>query len=439
MTRGHPPLPLIVVFLVLAVVVGGYWGFQRLGSPTEQPLTASGTIEAVTIGIAPELGGKVVEVYVDEGDAVRAGEPLFRLDDGLLQAQRRAALAALEVARAAVTTAEATLAAAQANDKLTQNAVHAEAAPSRTADWGAAFVALMSQAEEIAAARAEVEAAYQAREAAQKALTAALNTAAAADFVAAEERLLRASLALTVTGAVLERATAAAAPDLREAAQTAYDEARTEFEEARAVYDELQQTGAAQTVLTARANLTVAEERYQAAQDRLLSYQIGPYSPRLTAAQATVRQAEAAAEQARLAVAQAEANLALVDAQIAKLIVVAPADGVILSRLIQPGEVLAAGATAFKLGRLDELFLTVYVPEDRYGRLILGQTATVTVDSFPDDRFTATVMHIADRAEFTPRNVQTVEGRSTTVFAVRLRIVNPEGKLKPGMPADVVF
>lgn len=438
MTRRHPPLPLIVL-LVLAVAVGGYWGFRRLGPPTEQPLTASGTIEAVTIAVAPELGGKVVEVYVDEGDTVRAGQPLFRLDEGLLQAQRRAALASLDVARAAVTTAEATLAAARANYELTQNAVHAEAAPYRTADWGSDFVALMSQTDKIAAVQAEVEAAYQAREAAQNALTTALNTAAAADFVAAESRLLRAGIALTVTGDVLERATAAAAVDLRETAQAVYDEAQAEFEEAQAAYEELQQSEAAQAVLAARANLSVAEERYQAAQDRLLSYQIGPYSPRLTAAQAAVRQAEAAAEQARLAVAQAEANLALLDAQIAKLTVAAPTDGVILSRLIQPGEVLAAGATALKLGQLDELLLTVYVPEDRYGRLVLGQTATVTVDSFPDERFTATIVHIADRAEFTPRNVQTVEGRSTTVFAVRLCLANPKGKLKPGMPADVMF
>jgi HlyD family secretion protein len=69
----------------------------------------------------------------------------------------------------------------------------------------------------------------------------------------------------------------------------------------------------------------------------------------------------------------------------------------------------------------------------------LGQTAEVRVDSFPGLTFTATVVHIADQAEFTPRNVQTVEGRSSTFYAIKLQVSDPDGKLKIGMPADVVF
>jgi len=63
----------------------------------------------------------------------------------------------------------------------------------------------------------------------------------------------------------------------------------------------------------------------------------------------------------------------------------------------------------------------------------------VTVDSHPGVVFAATVVHIADEAEFTPRNVQTVEGRRATVYAVKLDVPNPDGQLKPGMPADVTF
>ncbi len=129
----------------------------------------------------------------------------------------------------------------------------------------------------------------------------------------------------------------------------------------------------------------------------------------------------------------------MVDAQIAKLTVKAPSDGVILTRSVEPGEVLPAGAAAFSLGRLDDLTITVYIPEDRYGEVRLGQSASVTVDPFPGETFTATVIHIADEAEFTPRNVQTVSGRKSTVFAIKLRVDDPQGKLKPGMPADVSF
>jgi HlyD family secretion protein len=79
------------------------------------------------------------------------------------------------------------------------------------------------------------------------------------------------------------------------------------------------------------------------------------------------------------------------------------------------------------------------VPEDRYGELRVGQAALVTVDSFPDVIFQAKVVRIADQAEFTPRNVQTDEGRRTTVFAVELSIEDSSGQLKPGMPATVRF
>jgi HlyD family secretion protein len=112
---------------------------------------------------------------------------------------------------------------------------------------------------------------------------------------------------------------------------------------------------------------------------------------------------------------------------------------VVLTRNIEPGEFVQPGATAFVLGKLSDLTITVYIPEDRYGEIHLGQEATVTVDSFPGVTFTATVIQIANTAEFTPRNVQTVEGRSSTVFAIKLSVDNADGKLKIGMPADVVF
>jgi HlyD family secretion protein len=91
------------------------------------------------------------------------------------------------------------------------------------------------------------------------------------------------------------------------------------------------------------------------------------------------------------------------------------------------------------LGDLSQLTITVYVPEDRYGQIRRGQRAIVDVDSFPGVTFDAEVTNISDHAEFTPRNVQTVEGRSATVYAVKLAVIDPEGRLKPGMPADVSF
>jgi len=185
--------------------------------------------------------------------------------------------------------------------------------------------------------------------------------------------------------------------------------------------------------------VSVAQEMYYVALDHLRTLQTGDQLPSVTAAQRVVDQAQAAYDQTQKAVSQMQANLGLLDAQLAKLTVYAPMDGVILSRNVEPGEYVVPGATALTMADLSNLTITVYVPEDRYGKVKLGQQAEVTVDSFPGVTFTAKVIHVADSAEYTPRNVQTVEGRSSTMFAIKLKVGDPEGKLKPGMPADVVF
>ena len=116
-----------------------------------------------------------------------------------------------------------------------------------------------------------------------------------------------------------------------------------------------------------------------------------------------------------------------------------PLGGLVLYRHVEPGEIASAGAPLVTVIDPEHLQLTVYVPEDRYGRIQMGQVLPVTVDSFPGESFQGTVTHIADKAEFTPRNVQTTDNRKTTVFAVRLDLQPSGGKLKPGMPADVHF
>jgi multidrug resistance efflux pump len=207
-----------------------------------------------------------------------------------------------------------------------------------------------------------------------------------------------------------------------------------------------------------RAQVEAANAQVVAAQDQLNRVLAGATSDQIHAAQARVAQVQAQLEAAQAqyallaagpsseqiaaanaAVAQAEAALQPLDVQADELVVRAPTDGIILNRNVVVGEVLAPGATAFVIGKLAILQITIYLPESTYGRVKLGQTARVTVDSYPGVAFAATVVHIADQAEFTPRNVQTVEGRRTTVYAIKLDVANPDGKLKPGMPADMTF
>ena len=136
---------------------------------------------------------------------------------------------------------------------------------------------------------------------------------------------------------------------------------------------------------------------------------------------------------------QARAGLEALMAQRDMLALTAPISGTVVDILMREGEVAAQGATLISVADLTDLTLTVYVPETWLGEVWLDQIANVHVDSFPGRTFQGYVSHISDSAEFTPRNVATVEERQNLVFAVEIRISNEGGDLKPGMPADVAF
>ncbi|MEW6567936.1 MAG: efflux RND transporter periplasmic adaptor subunit [Chloroflexota bacterium] len=433
--------------LLLLLAAAGVVYLARQSGAEAGPLQASGTVASVEVVVAPEMTGRVAEVLVEEGQAVDQGDALFRLDDSLLRAQQDRLSAALETAEAAVRTAQAAQEAAQIQYQLALRAACLQDLPRRLAEWREALPTeftlpswYFSQEEQIAAAEAEIEAAEQSLHEEQTNFGQVVQDAGGTELQQAFTRLAQAQAGFVVAQAVLDRARLARQPqDLLDAAQALFDEAQEELDAAQSAYDEALQEETASEVLEARSRLAVAEARLETARDHLAQLQTGEYSLTVQAAQAAVRQAEAGLAQARAALAQTQAELEALQVQLDKLVVTAPVDGVVLTRSIEPGEVLLAGGTAMTLGQLDQLTITVYLPENRYGQVRLGDQAEVSVDSFPGETFMATVVHIASRAEFTPRNVQTEEGRRTTVFAVDLRVSDPEGKLKPGMPADVTF
>ena len=164
-------------------------------------------------------------------------------------------------------------------------------------------------------------------------------------------------------------------------------------------------------VLTAQANLEVVLSGIQPEQ--------------ITAAEALAAQAREAVQSAQVRRDQAR--------------ITAPGAGVVTAVVQRPGEVAAAGSPIVRLADLSQVMLTVYVQEPDLGRVRLDQPARVTVDSFPGRLFPGTVTEIADQAEFTPKNTETRQDRINTVFAVTITLANPDGALKPGMPADAVF
>jgi HlyD family secretion protein len=146
--------------------------------------------------------------------------------------------------------------------------------------------------------------------------------------------------------------------------------------------------------------------------------------------------ADIAAAQAQLD--QATAGLQLAQLQLSYCTVTAPADGVVLTKALDAGEAAAPGKTLATIGRLDELTVTVYVPESRIGLVKVGQRAKLTTDS-TTSTFSCAVTTVASEAEFTPAQVETKDQRVKLVYAVKLSVTDSSGTLKPGMPADVTF
>lgn len=476
MNHKRPPIPVIIVVLLI-VAASIYFLVTQALSKESGALTASGTMETTVVNVSPELAGKVKEVLVSEGQTVKDGDPLLSLDDSLLVAQRAVAQSGVDSARSALLTAQTGYDMAQAQYDASLTAARAQEGAQRLADWAGDApdkfdhpLWFFSRSEQMAAVQAQIDAAEAALQQAQSNYDTVIQKVDNAQFVAAETRLSNARVRYLIAKAVHDRARLTGgkvspedvdfknpfAPstyrikiaiakdlsgdsDVLTVAKDALDAAEAELEQAQDAYIELLGTEAADQIQEARAEVSVARESFNTAKDRLSQLQTGEDSPQVAIAATALEQAKAGLQQVETAVRQAEANLSLLKTQIEKLTVYAPMDGVVLTRNVEPGEFVQPGAVTFAIADLSDMTITVYIPEDRYGEIYLGQQAEVSVDSFPGETFDAEVIHIGDQAEFTPRNVQTVEGRSSTVYAIKLKVDDRDGKLKIGMPADVTF
>jgi HlyD family secretion protein len=142
---------------------------------------------------------------------------------------------------------------------------------------------------------------------------------------------------------------------------------------------------------------------------------------------------------AKMRVAQARAQLADIDAQLAEMQVTAPADSVLEVLSVKVGDVLPANREVATLLLTHHLWVRVYVPEPWLGLIKVGDPVRVRVDSFPRKDFEGTVEQVSRKAEFTPRNVQTVSDRIRQVFGVKVRLPSDDDRLRAGMAADVYF
>jgi HlyD family secretion protein len=351
----------------------------------EAALVASGSIEGEEVAIVSEFGGRILGLYAEEGDELQADEVLVELDISLLLAQRAQAEAAVAAAEASLEsvragTHPAEILAAQA--MLQQALAERDAAESGWKDAQALLDAPQEIEAQIVQAQAGVElAAVQIEQAeAQVAAAKADRDQYRAQGSMEEKWLYR----------VYDYQVGAAQAAV-EAAKASKEGADATLVALKALRDNPLALASQVRMAEGQYNLAVAGVAVAIA--KLEELKAGP-----TAEEIAVAEAQGA---------QARAAVSGLQAQMAKMTLLSPISGVVTSRSAHRGEAAIAGATLLTVANLDEVNLTVYVPEDELGRVYLGQVVEVEVDSFPGRVFSGTVSHISQQAEFTPRNVQT--------------------------------
>ena len=382
-----------IMLILLVAVIGVGVTTYMLRPSSEQGLRLSGRIEGYETDVGAKVGGRIVSITVREGDRVTQGQVIAQLDDAELQealtggaarvaaAQQRVSQALLQISVIERQIEEAQLMQLQAEDDALGRINAAQAS--------------------VASAQAQLAQA----EAQAKQLEAELKLAEAD-----RDRFDR----LSREGAT---------------SRQRFEQAQTQFEAIR------------ETLQARRAAVTAAQAQVNAAQGSLTQSRASRLNPEIRLAQiqrlqTQLEQAEAQLRAAQADVDNAEANRREIDARLKHLEITSPIDGVVLTRTTEPGEVIAAGKTVLTVINLDDVFLRGYIPEKQVGAVRLGQSAQVFLDSAPDRPLSATVSAIDSEASFTPENIYFRDDRVTQVFGLKLRIENPEGFAKPGMPAD---
>ncbi len=365
--------------LALVGLVVAVWMVWRPRPPAPGILEASGRIEGDQAAVGAKVGGKIVRLSAREGDSLEAGALIAELASDQLVAQL-----------------------AQAEHIL-------HTAQERLVEARSRVVAVQRQHEgaELAVTLAERESRARVGE-------------AEAGLAAARARLRRAEADTEKATNDFTRSRGLFARELIAAQQL--DEAKAAYEVARATVE-----AAGQQVAQAGELLELARTTRETVELRRKEAQ--------TAAE-RIREARAAVETAHAQVQTAEAGLLLARANLDDMRVIAPFTGTVLKKLVEVGEVTAAGTPFVTLVDLSKLYAKVYVAEGDLGKVKLGDSARAYTDAFPKRYFAATVAEVSQQAEFTPRDIHMKDERVKLVFAVKFAIHNPQGILKPGMPVD---
>ena len=364
--------------LILLAAALGYQLIRYLAQDGDNVIRVSGNIEVTEADVSFQIPGRVVERLVSEGEIVKAGQIVARMDDSELARDVALRQAEVQVAQAAL----AELEAGSRPEEMAQAEAATRGASARLEELQAG-----SRSEEVAAADAALQRAK----------------ADAARWQAEYERNQR----LHEEGVV--------STQQLEAVRANFEMARAGQKQAEEQWKMVREGPRKEQIEQASAARNEANQRYAL-------IQAGPRKE-------TIAQARARLEQARQGLAAAQTRWSYAT-------LASPLPGVVLSKNIEPGEYVAPGTPVVTVGDLSNVWLRAYINETDLGRVKVGQSVRVTTDTDPNKVYAGRVSFLASQAEFTPRNVQTTQQRVKLVYRVKIDLPNPQMELKPGMPAD---
>jgi HlyD family secretion protein len=380
---------ILIILAVVAVAAAGVYTYRGANKAPENRIVVSGNIELTEVNIAFKTAGKLIERTVDEGDTVKKGQVIARLDRDQLVAQRDREVAGLASAESQLEQAKTSL--EWQKDTLAAD-IEQKAGDLASNEARLAELKNGARPQEKLDAQSAVDSAQSEVERSQK------------DWDRAQ---------------VLHR------DDDISTAQ--YDQYRNRWETATAALHSAKEkqalvlAGPRAEVINAQSAMV---ERMRGA---LKMAQANALEMKRREQELTTRSAE---------IARSRASIALIDSQLADTIAASPVDGVVLVKSADPGEVLSAGTTVVTIGDIEHPWLRGYINESDLGKVKLGSKVRVTTDSYKGKVYDGRVSFISSEAEFTPKQIQTQTERVKLVYRIKIDLDNSSHELKSNMPAD---
>ena len=369
---------IVLAIAALAILIIAGWLIRSCAN-SKNALVYSGTIETREIQIGSKIGGRVTQVLVEEGQAVKAGALLVQFEFDDVKAQRAQAQAQFEQA--------------QADYHRLQRG---------------------NRPEEIAQAQANAQMQRAMLDAAQNGPRSQELKQAEADYAAAKTDAANAQINFQRMDMLLRADTVS---------RQQFDNAKAARDSTAQKAESLHQRLALLQAGTRKEDLQAAQERYHQAQAVADLMQRGYRKEDIDAGRAKMEEAKARVNQ--------------LDVQLKEAELFAPADGLVQTVSVRTGDLVSPGKIVVTMLESSQLWVKVYVPETDLAAVRIGQPAQVQVDSFRGRAFTGHIQEIASQAEFLPRNVQTRDDRQHQVFGVKVHVDNADGALKSGMSATV--